>query len=191
MRACRKTAQMLTVSVISMMICGVMLLDTTLAWFQETVTASVTITAETVSVALLDAERDMKPIAFYEVLLDENEAGGESLTTLNTEPNVVWDLNKAYQTPPMTLVNTGSLKTEYTISVEGIEDSLKEAFVFEVLLEGGESQAMPFKGNLGVEEGDSTVSFSIRAHLNADKAATVAGANLENIVMNIIAVQVE
>ena len=85
----------------------------------------------------------------------------------------------------MTLVNTGSLKTKYTISVEGIEEALKEALVFEVLLDGV-SYAVPFSGELSTDEDGGTVSFAIQARLDAVKAATAAGASLENIVINIM-----
>ena len=102
MTGCRKTAQMLTVSVLSMMICVVMLLGTTYAWFQETVTASVMITAETLSAALLDAEgnllggqgnittlsseeTEVKSVVFYEVLPGKSstEPEGATITTLS------------------------------------------------------------------------------------------------------------
>lgn len=186
----RKRAQILIVSVLSIVICGVMLLGTAYAWFQETVTADITITAETVSAALLDAEgKEVNSVAFYEVLQNESSTNPE-VTTLHTEPATVWDLDKTYQTVTMTLANTGSLKTKYTISVEGIEEALKEAFVFEVLL-NGEDYPVPLTGELGVDENDATVSFAIQAQLDADKAAMAAGVSLENMVINIIAEQAE
>lgn len=186
MKGAGKTAKLLIVSIMAMMICGVLFLGTTQAWFQETVTASVRITAETVSVDLQSAERGINPIVFYEVLTDEN-----GNTTLFSEPADIWDLGKVYQTPVMTLVNTGSLKAAYTVTAEGIEDIWKEAFVFEVISEDGTCRPMPFTGELEVQEGSKMVSFQIQVHLDADKAASAAGVNLENIVINVTAVQAE
>ena len=199
----KNTKQILTGSVISMILCCVMLLGTTYAWFQEAITAQITITAETVSAALLDAEgnllagqgnavalssgeSDMQSVVFYEVLKEENSTEPEKQNTviLDTEPATVWDLGKIYQTAPMTIVNTGSLPTKYSISVEGIEETIKEALVFEVFKDGG-GHPLPCSGELSINENES-VSFSIQVYLNSEHAAIAAGTSLDNIVIKII-----
>ena len=199
----KNTKQILTGSVISMILCCVMLLGTTYAWFQEAITAQITITAETVSAALLDAEgnllagqgnavalssgeSDMQSVVFYEVLKEENSTEPEKQNTviLDTEPATVWDLGKIYQTAPMTIVNTGSLPTKYSISVEGIEETIKEALVFEVFKDGG-GHPLPCSGELSINENES-VSFSIQVYLNSEHAAIAAGISLDNIVIKII-----
>ena len=202
----KNTKQILIGSVISMILCCVMLLGSTYAWFQEAITARITITAETVSAALLDAEGNllagqgnaaalslgescMRSVVFYEVLKEENctEPEKQNTVILDTEPATVWDLGKIYQTAPMTIVNTGSLQTKYSISVEGIEETIKEALVFEVFKDGG-GQPLPYSGELSINENES-ISFSIQVYLNSEHAAIASGVFLDNIVIKIVVEQ--
>ena len=202
----KNTKHILTGSVISLILCCVMLLGTTYAWFQEAITVGIAIEAETVSAALLDAEGNLlagqgnvvtlssgetgvQPIVFYEVLQAEksSEPEEQNIAILSTEPATVWDLGKIYQTAPMTIVNTGSLQTKYSIFVEGIEETIKEAFVFEVFKDGG-SHPLPYVGELSVNENGS-VPFAIQVYLNSDHAAIATGTSLDNLVIKIIAEQ--
>lgn len=199
----RNTTHTLLVGIISVVLCCVMLLGTTYAWLNETITAGITVEAENLGVDLMDeaghslitqnnAEADSSKenavdIAFYEV--QRSESG----TVLSAESATVWDLGKTYQTGSMTLKNTGSLAVKYTISVEGIEDVYKDAFTFSLLMKmNGENQeirVMPFTGVLGIDAGNMEAAFAIQAQLNGDNAAAAAGASFENMVIKIMAEQ--
>ena len=194
-------------SILMLSICGVVLLGKTYAEFQESVTAGITIEAETLHATLLDAEGNLlggqdnletlsegnvNRVLFFEVVQEEDITNAEDAgaVTLHTEPVVVWDLNKIYQTAPMTLVNTGNMALQYTISVEGIEETLKEALIFEILSDG-ECYSTPFNGILEADTNNETISFAIRAHLEESKAAMAAGKLLENVVISIVSEQAE
>lgn len=194
-------------SILMLSICGVVVLRTTYAGFQESVTAGITIEAETLHATLLDSEGNLlggrdsletlsegnvNKVLFFEVVQEEDVSNPEDTgaATLNTEPVIVWDLNKIYQTAPMTLLNTGNMVLQYTISVEGIEETLKEAIMFEILMDGV-CYSMPFNGILEADTNNETISFAIRAHLEESKAAMAAGKLLENVVISIVSEQAE
>ncbi len=167
--------------IISVVLCSALFFGTTYAWLSETITAGVTIEAETFGVDLLDAEGNAwsGDAVFYEVL--EN-------SVLNDEAAAVWVPDKTYQTDTIQIKNSGSLPARYTVSVEGIADELKEAVTFSVLVDGQTVQDVT-----GTVDVQAAVAFAVQAELS-DQAVDmkdVDGATLSDVVIKITAEQLD
>lgn len=175
--------------IISLVLCSALFFGTTYAWLNETITAGVTIEAETLGVDLLDAEGNAwsGDAVFYEVVPEDGSLSSEAAT--------VWVPEKTYQTAAMQIQNSGSLPAGYTVSVEGIADELKDAFTFSVLV-NDQTYPVPYTGSLdvaGTEGVQAVVAFAVQARLS-DQAVDmedVDGATLSDVVIKITAEQVD
>ena len=129
----KATKRALLTSVMALVMCVVMLVGTTFAWFTDTATANVNkIQAGKLDVELLDK--------------DGNSVEGQTLNFLQTDENgnvqpnanILWEPGATYQLPELQIKNAGNLALKYKINVSGAKvaagapaDSLKLLDVLE------------------------------------------------------------
>ena len=114
MNSHKQTKRALLTSVMALVMCVVMLVGTTFAWFTDTASTNV----NTIKAGNLDVQ-----------LLDEsgNPVEGETLNFLQTDANgnvqananILWEPGATYQLPKLTIKNAGNLALKYKIAVSG------------------------------------------------------------------------
>lgn len=126
MRERRATKRALLTSIMALVMCVVVLVGTTFAWFTDTATANVnTIKAGNLKLGLEMAtawDADGKPAAW------EN-ARGKTLSFLRMKDNgaveqnadILWEPGATYRLPELRVSNAGNLNLKYKVQITGIE----------------------------------------------------------------------
>ena len=126
MNSHRQTKRALLTSVMALVMCVVMLLGTTFAWFTDTATANV----NTIKSGNLDVMLEMEDSASTTGWKD---AEGETLSflqkqangTVTQNANILWEPGCTYELPKLRVVNNGNLNLKYKIEITGIKGSAK------------------------------------------------------------------
>ncbi len=182
----KATKRALLTSVMALVMCVVMLVGTTFAWFTDTATANVnTIKAGNLNVELLDEKgKSVEGQTLDFLQMDEN---GE----VKSNANILWEPGATYQLPALTIKNAGNLALKYKIAVSGAKDadgddkldSLKLLDVLEWTYEaGGKAYALESDKSLGVGETNTLV---IKATMDKN-----ANNDYQNMAINGIAITV-
>ena len=115
----KATKRALLTSVMALVMCMVMLVGTTFAWFTDTATANVnTIKAGNLKVQLQVKENDQWVDAKGKTLQFVKAADGK-------DQKVLWEPGATYQLPELRVVNAGDLNLKYKIVINGIGGSAK------------------------------------------------------------------
>ena len=115
----KATKRALLTSVMALVMCMVMLVGTTFAWFTDTATANVnTIKAGNLKVQLQVKENDQWVDAKGKTLQFVKAANGK-------DQKVLWEPGATYQLPELRVVNAGDLNLKYKIVINGIGGSAK------------------------------------------------------------------
>ena len=126
MNSHRQTKRALLTSVMALVMCVVMLLGTTFAWFTDTARTSVNkIEAGNLDV-VLEMEDSASPTGW-------KDAEGETLSflqkqangTVTQNANILWEPGCTYELPKLRIVNNGNLNLKYKIEITGIKGSAK------------------------------------------------------------------
>ena len=181
----KATKRALLTSVMALVMCVVMLVGTTFAWFTDTATANVNkIEAGKLDVELLDK--------------DGNSVEGQTLSFVKAAggagQKILWEPGATYQLPELQIKNAGNLALKYKINVSGAKvaagapaDSLKLLDVLEWTYEvGGRAYALNSDKSLGVGEADTLV---IKATMDKNANNDYQGMAIEGIAITVVATQ--
>ena len=129
MNSHRQTKQALLTSVMALVMCVVMLLGTTFAWFTDTARTSVNkIEAGNLDVALYYGDTaDGANGTNWTELVDGSPALKflQSNGTTATQQDFYWEPGGTYSLPALKVANNGNLKLKYKIEITGIKGSDK------------------------------------------------------------------
>ncbi|MBD9206581.1 MAG: hypothetical protein EGQ40_02045 [Clostridiales bacterium] len=126
MRERRATKRALLTSIMALVMCVVMLVGTTFAWFTDTATANVnTIKAGDLKLGLEMAtawDADGNPT-------DWDDARGKTLSflrmkdggTVEQNADILWEPGATYRLPELRVSNAGNLNLKYKVQITGIE----------------------------------------------------------------------
>lgn len=126
MRERRATKRALLTSIMALVMCMVMLVGTTFAWFTDTATANVnTIKAGDLKLGLERAtawDENGTPTAWA-------DARGETLSflrmkdggTVEQNADILWEPGATYRLPELRVSNAGNLNLKYKVQITGIE----------------------------------------------------------------------
>ena len=126
MRERRATKRALLTSIMALVMCVVMLVGTTFAWFTDTATANVnTIKAGNLKLGLEMAtawDADGNPTAW-------DDARGKTLSflrmkdggTVEQNADILWEPGATYRLPELYVSNAGNLNLKYKVQITGIE----------------------------------------------------------------------
>ncbi len=126
MRERRATKRALLTSIMALVMCVVMLVGTTFAWFTDTATANVnTIKAGDLKLSLEMAtawDESGNPIAW-------DDARGKTLSflrmkdggTVEQNADILWEPGATYRLPELRVSNAGNLNLKYKVQITGIE----------------------------------------------------------------------
>ena len=182
----KATKRALLTSVMALVMCVVMLLGTTFAWFTDTATANVNkIQAGKLDVELLDK--------------DGNSVEGQTLRFVKAAggagQEILWEPGATYQLPTLTIKNNGNLALKYKINVSGAKDadndpnldSLKLMDVLEWTYEvNGVAYTLDSEKHLTANDSDTLV---IKATMDKNANNDYQGMTIEGIAITVYATQ--
>ena len=175
----KATKRALLTSVMALVMCVVMLVGTTFAWFTDTATANVnTIKAGNLKVQLQVKENDQWVDAKGKTLQFVKAAAGK-------DQKVLWEPGAEYKLPELKVVNNGSLKLKYTIAITGINGDAK-------LNEAIDWTINDAAFNLTEQTLDATAEsapFTIKGHMKENAGNEYQGLSIDGIGITVYATQ--
>lgn len=188
----KTTKKALTASVVSLVLCFLMLLGATFAWFTDTATTTV----NKIQAGTLDVDIEQNTTDGWQSV-DGKELGfvnetGEAMMNIHWEPGATYNL------PTLRVVNDGSLALKYKATFSAVSGDTKLAEVIDVLLDGrkvgtlsdllNSTDADGFAhGNLlaGADSGELKVSLQMQESAGND----YQGLSIEGVVVTVYATQ--
>ena len=192
----KATKRALLTSVMALVMCVVMLVGTTFAWFTDTATANV----NKIQAGNLDIQ------LFYANNADGVNAGWTELTnnsttvlkflqsngTTATQQDFYWEPGGTYSLPALKVVNNGNLNLKYKIEITGIKGSAKlnDVIDWTMKLDGADfaigSEHVLNAATAGTESADI---LTISGHMRETAGNTYMNEKIEGITITLTATQ--
>ena len=181
----KATKRALLTSVMALVMCAVMLVGTTFAWFTDTASTGVNkIVAGNLDVDIVDKEG---------ISLD-----GKTLSFVNKDDqsNILWEPGATFFTQGFKIVNKGNLALKYKVVVSGTTGDAKllKAIEFDVVTEKTKeaAEALAKEGNL-LKQNDSAPAdngvYYLRGHMKEDAGNEYKNLTLDGISITVYATQ--
>ncbi|MDO4811324.1 MAG: SipW-dependent-type signal peptide-containing protein [Eubacteriales bacterium] len=182
----KSTKKSLLLSMLSLVLCFVMLIGTTFAWFTDSVTSGVNkIQAGNLDVAL-------------EMSTDNGttwtNAEGQVLNFVKAasapeNEQILWEPGCTYMLPQLRVVNKGNLALKYQFAINGVDGNAKllEAIEWTVKVGGNEVALDKLSGNLLANTNSENIVIS--GHMKEEAGNEYQGLSIEGIGITIFATQ--
>ena len=185
----KATKRALLTSVMALVMCVVMLVGTTFAWFTDTASTAVNkIVAGNLDVDIVDE--------------NNNSLDGESLSFVkagaatDAEAAILWEPGATFFTQGFKIVNKGNLALKYKVVVSGTTGDAKllKAIEFDVVTEKTKeaAEALAKEGNL-LKQNDSAPAdngvYYLRGHMKEDAGNEYKNLTLDGISITVYATQ--
>ena len=154
----KATKRALLTSVMALVMCVVMLVGTTFAWFTDTASTSVnTITSGNLHVEIQNKEG---------TAIDKLEWVKENGDVIANQDDILWEPGCTYLLTPFKIVNTGNLALKYKIEITGLDGSAKllKVLKFTYTTDDGTFD-MSAEGHLAAN-GGATKLISVSVHMD-------------------------
>ena len=195
----RATKRALLTSVMALVMCVVMLVGTTFAWFTDTASTGV----NKIQAGNLDIELQMKDN-------DGNwvKAEGETLNWVKAEGHeneqILWEPGCRYELTELRVVNKGNLALKYKISISGAKDATPENdkndlklldvidWTYNVSGDGGATVAkLGTERHLAAKTGEADVfdTLTIKGQMQTSAGNDYQGMAIEGIAITVVATQ--
>ena len=195
----KATKRALLTSVMALVMCVVMLVGTTFAWFTDTASTGV----NKIQAGNLDIELQMKDN-------DGNwvKAEGETLNWVKAEGHeneqILWEPGCRYELPELRVVNKGNLALKYKISISGAKDATPENdkndlklldvidWTYNVSGDGGATVAkLGTERHLAAKTGEADVfdTLTIKGQMQTSAGNDYQGMAIEGIAITVVATQ--
>ena len=195
----RATKRALLTSVMALVMCVVMLVGTTFAWFTDTASTGV----NKIQAGNLDVELQMKDSGGNWV-----KAEGETLNWVKAEGHeneqILWEPGCTYELPELRIVNKGNLALKYKISISGAKDATPENdkndlklldvidWTYNVSGDGGATVAeLGTERHLAAKTGEADVfdTLTIKGQMQTSAGNDYQGMAIEGIAITVVATQ--
>ena len=171
----KNTKRALLTSAFAILLCFVMLIGTTFAWFTDSASTGVNkIQAGTLDIQLVDKDgNDLegKTLDFAKAAGHESEA-------------ILWEPGCTYELPAVYVKNNGNLALKYKIQITGIKGDAKlnEAIVWTI-----NGLDVDTEGHLTA--GATSAALTITGHMKEDAGNEYQGLSIDGIAITVIATQ--
>ena len=182
MNSHRQTKRALLTSVMALVMCVVMLLGTTFAWFTDTATANVnTIKSGNLHVEIQNEEG---------TAIDKLEWVKENGDVIANQDDILWEPGCTYLLTPFKIVNTGNLALKYKIEITGLDGSAKllKVIKFTYKTEDGNTFNMTAEGKLAAN-GGATGMITVSAHMDELAGNEYQNETLTGVKFTVVATQ--
>ena len=171
----KQTKRALLTSVMALVMCVVMLVGTTFAWFTDTASTSVnTIKAGNLKVLLVDK--------------DGNNLKGKTLEWKakdnREQSKIFWEPGCEYELQDVYVKNDGNLALKYKIEITGIKgsDKLNEVITWTI-----NDANLSADHHLGA--GETSTALTIKGHMDENAGNEYKNLTIENIAITVVATQ--
>ena len=182
----RATKRALLTSVMALVMCVVMLVGTTFAWFTDTASTGVNkIQAGNLKVDIVKSDNN-------------GSIKGESMSFVNKDgsADILWEPGVTFRTPGFKIKNDGNLALKYKLALNGVTGSSKllEVIKFSVVTAGTTDNSFEavdidrFEGHLAAGETSSTVLY-IQGHMDKNAGNEYQGLELTGLGITVYATQ--
>ena len=190
----KATKRALLTSVMALVMCVVMLVGTTFAWFTDTASTAVNkIVAGNLDVDIVDE--------------NNNSLDGESLSfkDVNNNTDILWEPGATFFTQGFKIVNKGNLALKYKVVVSGTTGDAKllKAITFDVVTEKttGTDVVVPFDeeadllpnatapADVTTDAGTTTNYYYLRGHMKEEAGNEYKNLTLDGISITVYATQ--
>ncbi len=178
----KATKRALLTSVMALVMCVVMLVGTTFAWFTDTASTSVnTIKAGNLNVQIQNKEG---------VEINKLEWVKENGEAIANQDDILWEPGCTYLLTPFKIVNTGNLALKYKIEITGLDGSAKllKVIKFTYKTEDGNTFDMSAEGHLAAN-GGATGMIAISAHMDELAGNEYQSETLDGVKFTVYATQ--
>ena len=185
----KATKRALLTSVMALVMCVVMLVGTTFAWFTDTASTAVNkIQAGNLDVDIVDENGDSL------------DGGTLSFVNKENQSNILWEPGATFFTQGFKIVNKGNLALKYKVVVSGTTGDAKllKAIEFDVVTEKTKeaAEALAKEGNL-LKQNDSApadtdaakVYYYLRGHMKENAGNEYKNLTLDGISITVYATQ--
>ena len=182
MNSHRQTKRALLTSVMALVMCVVMLLGTTFAWFTDTATANV----NTIKSGNLHVEIQNEA----GTAIDKLEWVKENGDVIANQDDILWEPGCTYLLTPFKIVNTGNLALKYKIEITGLDGSAKllKVIKFTYKTEDGNTFDMTAEGRLAAN-GGATGMITVSAHMDELAGNEYQNETLTGVKFTVVATQ--
>ena len=171
----KNTKRALLTSAFAILLCFVMLIGTTFAWFTDSASTGVNkIQAGTLDIQLVDKDgNDLegKTLDFAKAAGHESEA-------------ILWEPGCTYELPAVYVKNNGNLALKYKIQITGIKGDAKLNEAIEWTIGGLD---LDTEGTLLA--GKTSDALTIKGHMKEDAGNEYQGLSIEGIAITVVATQ--
>ena len=178
----KATKRALLTSVMALVMCVVMLVGTTFAWFTDTASTGVNkITSGNLHVEIQDKEG---------VKIDTLKWVDKDGNDIANQDDILWEPGCTYLLTPFKIVNTGNLALKYKIAITGLDgDSLLlDVIKFTYKTASGAEFDMNAEGHLAAN-GGTTGMITVSAHMDEAAGNKYQNQELTNVRFTVYATQ--
>ena len=175
----KATKRALLTSVMALVMCVVMLVGTTFAWFADTATANV----NTIKAGKLDVTLEMQQ-ADGTWVPAENETLTWKTYDNRAQDKIFWEPGCTYELQPVRVKNDGNLAIKYKIAITGIQGSAK---LNEVIGWTISDAALDTYHSLGVDK--TSEPLTIKGHMKETAGNTYMNEEITGIAITVYATQ--
>ena len=178
----KATKRTLLTSVMALVMCVVMLVGTTFAWFTDTASTGV----NKITSGNLHVEIQNKEGTEIDTLKWVDKDGND----IANQDDILWEPGCTYLLTPFQIVNTGNLALKYKIAITGLDgDSLLlDVIKFTYKTASGEEFDMSAKGHLAAN-GGTTGMITVSAHMDEAAGNKYQNQELTNVRFTVYATQ--
>ena len=192
MKTNKSTKRALLLSVCSIVLCFVMLIGTTFAWFTDTASTAVnTIQSGKLDIDIVDKE-------------GTNSLDGKTLyfRNANNGTDILWEPGATFHLDQFQLVNKGNLALKYKLTVNGVEGDTELLDAIDFTVKIGEAEATKLEGWEGVllpkgatpidaekEAVETTGLITISGHMKKEAGNEYQGKTLTGLGIKVVATQ--
>ena len=181
----KMTKRALMTSVLAIVMCLVMLIGSTFAWFTDTASTGVNkITAGNLHVQIQNEKGDS---------IDTLEWVKENGDVIANQESILWEPGCTYLLTPFKIVNTGNLALKYKIVITGLDGDSKllDVIKFTYKTADGTEFDMSKEGHLTASgtDGAATKMITVSAHMDEAAGNTYMDKELNNVRFTVYATQ--
>ena len=198
----KATKRALLTSVMALVMCVVMLVGTTFAWFTDTASTAVNkIQAGNLDIELQMKNNDGKWVDAENQTLNFLQKQGEKQVP---SEDILWEPGCTYELPELRIVNKGNLALKYKISISGAKDATPENdkndlklldvidWTYSVIGAGGDAPAeLGTERHLAAKTGEADVfdTLTIKGQMQTSAGNDYQGMAIEGIAITVVATQ--
>ena len=196
----KATKRALLTSVMALVMCVVMLVGTTFAWFTDTASTAV----NKIQAGNLDVALEMKDSEGKWVSAEGQTLQFKKAADAPADEKVLWEPGCTYELPELRIVNKGNLALKYKISISGAKDATPENdkndlklldvidWTYSVTGAGGATVAeLGTERHLAAKTADEDVfdTLTIKGQMQTSAGNDYQGMAIEGIAITVVATQ--